>query len=104
MKMTQTAVPFIKANVARCMCRQCPVQGKSNCVNGKLARLKDALSQSPLKREDIPQVYCGTGTAFCTDLDFNKTCICGSCPVFAEFRLASGKPIGKYCQQGMAKL
>ena len=104
MKMTQTAVPFSKANVARCMCPRCPVQGKSTCSAGKMAHIKDALRQNPLNREDIPEVYCGTGSASCADLDFKKPCVCGSCPVFAEFRLASGQPMGYYCRDGVAKL
>ncbi len=51
-------VPFTPTNVGKCQCPKCPVQSKSQCVSGKLATIKEALSKSPLKREDIPGQYC----------------------------------------------
>ena len=51
--MRQTAgisIPFTGASVGKCMCPKCPVQGKSQCVAGKLSTIKDALKASPLKR------------------------------------------------------
>ena len=96
-------VPFVGTNVAKCVCPKCPVQAKSQCVSGKLATIKDALSKSPLKREDIPGLYCSTGKATCQDLNPSQSCICASCPVFAEFKLSSGKPVGYYCRDGSAR-
>ncbi len=96
-------VPFSTANVGKCMCPQCPVQSKSQCAAGKLATIKDALAKKPLSREDIPGVYCSTGTATCNDLDPSQSCICGTCAVFNQYNLASGKPVGYYCRDGFAK-
>ncbi len=102
-QMSSSKVPFIAANVGKCMCPKCPVQAKSQCVSGKLATIKDALGKSPLKREDIPGVYCATGTATCQDLNPSQPCICGKCTVFTEYKLASGKPVGYFCRDGSAK-
>ncbi len=99
---TNPKVPFVTGSVSRCMCPKCPVQGKSECVKGKLATISSALKADPLKREDIPGVYCSTGTATCRDLDPKQTCMCGSCPVFAEYKLAGFKPVGYYCRDGSA--
>lgn len=104
--MTQaisTKVPFIAANVGKCMCPKCPLQTKSQCVSGKLSTIKDALKANPLKREDIAGVYCSSGIATCRDINTSKSCICGSCAVFSEYKLAGFKPVGYYCRDGNAK-
>ena len=104
--MTQTTavkVPFIVSNVSKCMCPKCPVQGKSQCVAGKLTTIKDALKANPLKREDIPGVYCSTGTATCRDLDPKQSCMCGTCAVFNQYKLAGFSPVGYYCRDGNAR-
>ena len=100
---TGVKVPFVKASVSKCMCPKCPVQSKSQCVSGKLSTIKDALKANPLKREDIPGVYCSTGTATCRDLDPKQSCICGGCAVFSQYKLAGFKPVGYYCRDGNAK-
>lgn len=96
-------VPFQTTNVTKCMCPKCPVQSKSKCASGKLSTLKDALKNNPLKREDIPTVYCSTGKADCRDLDTKQPCICGSCAVFDHYKLAGFQPVGYYCRDGNAK-
>ena len=98
------SVPLVVANATRCLCpTKCPVQTASACVKGKVSKINDALKASPLKREDIPGVYCSSGKATCKDINTNQACQCGSCAVFAEFRLAGGKPVGYYCRDGSAK-
>lgn len=96
-------VPFTTATVGKCMCPKCPVQTKSKCVSGKLATIQDALKMSPLKKEDIPGVYCSTGTATCRDLNPKQSCICGSCANFSDYKLAGFKPVGYYCKGGAAR-
>jgi len=97
------SVPFVAANVTRCLCPKCPVQKASVCVTGKMSKIGDALKVNPLKRADIPGVYCASGTATCEDINTNQSCQCGSCAVFAEFKLAGGKPVGYYCRDGSAR-
>lgn len=96
-------VPFDNSTVTRCLCPACPVQTKSGCVANLKQHLSDALSQRPLRKEEIPGVYCSTGKATCTDLDPSQPCQCGACPVFEEYRLASANPVGYYCRDGEAK-
>ncbi|HUJ68906.1 MAG TPA: DUF2769 domain-containing protein [Syntrophorhabdales bacterium] len=98
-----TKVAFNAGNVGKCQCPKCPVQTKSQCVSGKLGAISQALAKSPLLREDIPGVYCSTGTATCRDLDPTQSCICGTCAIFKEAGLAGGKPVGYYCRDGYAK-
>ncbi len=104
--MTQAVavkVPFTSANINKCMCPRCPVQGKSQCASSKLSTIKDALKARPLKREDIPSVYCATGIATCSDLDTKQSCICGACGVFNQYRLGGFKPVDYYCRDGIAR-
>ncbi|MHB8110241.1 MAG: DUF2769 domain-containing protein [Syntrophorhabdaceae bacterium] len=100
---TGSKVDFSTGNVSRCQCPKCPVQAKSQCVREKLGTIDQALSKSPLLREDIPGVYCSTDKATCQDLDPTQSCICGDCPVFNEYGLAAGEPIGYFCKNGHAK-
>ncbi len=99
----RVSIPFTATSVSKCMCPECPVQGKSKCASGKLATVKDTLKASALKREDIPGVYCSTGTATCRDTDTKQSCICGSCAIFGEYKLANFKLTGYYCRDGSTK-
>ncbi|MDX9823054.1 MAG: hypothetical protein RBT20_14045 [Syntrophales bacterium] len=104
--MTQssgTKVLFNANNVGQCMWPKCPVQSKSQCAGGKLAAIKASAAKTPLVREDIPGVYCSTGTATCKDLDPKQAYICGSCAVFSEYDLGKGTPLGYFCRDGFAK-
>lgn len=69
-----------------------------------MGAITEALTKSPLAREDIPFVYCSRGTAARQDLDSGLSCICSSCAVFNEYGLAAGTPVGYYCKEGHAKL
>jgi hypothetical protein len=100
---TGSKVDFTAGNVTKCQCPKCPVQAKSQCVSGKLGSISQALSKTPLAREDIPGVYCSTGKATCQDLDPSQSCICGNCAVFKENNLAAGTPVGYYCRDGHSK-
>ncbi len=89
-------VPLVLANVSKCLCPGCPVQGESKCVAGLKKGLNSALKANPLKHEQVPGVYCGAGRATCSDLDPSKACMCGGCEVFSQYNLSSGKPVGYY--------
>ncbi len=96
-------VPFTLANVTKCQCPKCPVQANSDCAQGKIEDLRPALKKSPLRKEDIPGVYCATSKATCPDLDPSQACICGGCDVWKSYKLAAGKPQSYYCKDGFAR-
>ncbi len=98
-EVVKTKVPFIAATVAKCLCPKCDVQIKSACATGEMAKFKDAIKKTPLKADEIPAAYCASGKATCTDLNFALTCICGTCPVWTEYKLDAWK----YCKNGAAK-
>ncbi len=100
---TRSKVPFTVSNVTKCMCPKCPVQSKSQCSTSKMATIKESLKKPALNREDIPGEYCSTGAAACKDLDPKQSCICGSCSVFFQYKLAAGQPAGYYCRDGAAR-
>jgi hypothetical protein len=95
-------VPFTMETVGKCKCPVCPVQSESKCVGGLKNGLSDALLKKPLQKEDVPGAYCATGKATCADLDPQKPCICGTCSIYTEYTLSTGKPGGKFCANGMA--
>jgi hypothetical protein len=101
-KKKKTKVPLTSENVTKCVCGKCPVQAKSPCVKGKMEGIKEAMMKKPLSPKDIPGIYCSTGKATCKDLDPKEKCICGTCSVWAEFKLADGKPMGYFCRDGKA--
>ena len=96
-------ISFTASNVGKCMCPKCPVQAKSACASGKLTTIKASLAKTPLNREDIPGLYCSTGTATCRDLDPKQSCLCGGCAVFSQYKLDAGLPAGYFCRDGSAK-
>jgi hypothetical protein len=100
---TSVSIAFVNVNATKCLCPRCPVQLSSNCVNGKITKLKENLNKHPLIREDIPGVYCATGTATCTDIKTEHDCVCGRCVVFPEYKLINFQPMGHYCRNGSAK-
>lgn len=93
-------VPFNTTTVGQCLCPECPVQAKSNCVANLKKTLQESLARNPLQKEDIPGVYCSTGRATCTDLDPGQKCLCWDCPVFAQYKLTGAQPAGYYCRDG----
>lgn len=106
-KNSDPKVPFTTETITKCFCPQCPVQGNSQCIKDKMEKLPEIMKtagkgKAP-KSQDVPGVYCSTGIAACNDLDTKQMCICGGCPIFEEYNLASGTPMFYYCRDGMAK-
>ena len=95
-----TKVDFTPTNINKCLCPWCPVQVKSKCIAGLKKDLSGVLKKTPLKPEEVPGVYCGTGKASCSDIDTRQNCMCGGCAVFTGYNLANGKPVGYYCREG----
>ena len=105
--MADAKVPFVMGNLKRCICGQCPVQAKSICVKEKLdAAMKMMSDPKAAKRmpkpSEVPQLYCSTGKAACKDIDPDQMCICGSCAVWVEHRLADARPSMYFCLEGKA--
>ncbi len=97
-----TITPFTASNVKKCICGSCPVQMDSQCIKEKQATVKESLAKNPLLAVDMPGLYCSIGTATCKDIDTKQICICGSCPVFTDYQLATHQPMGYYCRDGLA--
>jgi hypothetical protein len=96
-------IPLTTENVLKCFCGKCPVQAKSNCAKGKMAKIGKSLAKKPLAVKDIPGLYCTTGKATCKDIDKTQKCICGTCPIWGEFKLADGKTKIYFCRDGRAR-
>ncbi len=96
-------VPFTLDSVFKCQCLECPVQSMSPCVIEAKEKLNEALKEAPLKREEVPGVYCAAGAATCGDLNPDQHCICAGCIVFSQYELDKGTPAGYFCQRGPAK-
>lgn len=96
-------VPFERDVVSKCICGQCQVQAKSQCVKDLEKGIAEALNKTPMPREQIPNLYCATGKAACPDLDFDQNCICGDCPVFGKYKLVVAQPAFYYCRDGSAR-
>jgi hypothetical protein len=105
MRQTEVKIPFVTAYVAKCVCSKCPVQAKSQCVKDLLTNMGTNVckDKTPLKHEEIPGLYCGTGTATCSGLNPKEACICGTCDVFAEFKLGNLRSVGYYCANGKSR-
>ncbi len=101
-------VDFNMDNIKKCLCVKCPVQAKSECVKKKAEMgMKMMENQGNIKMmpkaEDVPGMYCSTGRAVCVDIDTKQMCICGTCPIWGEYKLAGGKPMGYFCRDGAAE-
>ncbi len=98
-------VPFTAENITKCMCPRCPVQTGSRCVNEKLGKLDEVLESAcgAPEPQDVPGVYCSTGAATCKDLNPSQMCICGSCAVWHQYNLVSGRPVYYFCKDGRAR-
>ena len=103
MTQVNVSIPFVNVNINKCQCFRCPVQIPSSCVSSKITTLNEALNRHPLSRDDIPGVYCATGTASCPDIKVEMDCICGKCVVFPEYKLFNFEPNGHYCKNGNVK-
>lgn len=103
-----TKVDFSMDNIKKCICAKCPVQAKSECAKNKSEMMMKMMGSSESmkmvpKAEDVPGMYCSTGKAVCADIDTKKMCICGTCLLWGEYKLAEGKPMGYFCSDGMAE-
>jgi hypothetical protein len=102
-KEKKPKIEFIRENITKCLCPQCPVQAESECAQTKMKMLQESMRGMSPEPSDVPGMYCATGTATCSDLDPNKICNCPNCDVFKENNLAQGEPGGYFCQKGSAK-
>lgn len=96
-------VPFTMENIKKCVCTKCPVQANSKCAKDKMAMMSGSPMNMMPPPAAVPGMYCSTGKAACTDLDFSKMCMCGACPLWAEYSLSAGMPMGYFCRDGQAK-
>ncbi len=94
-------VPFTMENIKKCICTKCPVQANSKCAKDKMMAM-GKMDGSPMPAA-VPGMYCSTGKATCTDLDWSKMCMCMACPMWETYSLGKGMPMGYYCRDGMAK-
>jgi hypothetical protein len=102
----KTKVPYTVLNIKRCRCTLCPIQADSECAQEKYSRLENEL-ESPggveaLEPQKVPGVYCSAGTATCSDLNFNRQCLCNTCPVWEEYKLEKSTPMAYFCNKGRA--
>lgn len=93
-------IEFNKKNFHTCLCPDCPVQAKSNCVQIKINPIKGSKDMVMPNPKGVPGLYCTTGTATCTDIDPDKACQCPKCDIWEEHNLGGGKPGKNYCVNG----
>lgn len=97
-------VEFNRENLEKCICNTCPVQAESKCAGEKMIKVQEILKKDEMPlREMFPGVYCATGKASCKDLDYSKMCQCNDCPLWIEYDLVDGEPMGYYCRDGEAR-
>ncbi len=98
--VSKSRVVFSTQNIRDCMCDKCPVQTSSNCTKQSLEKLANAMVNGELpKKDDIPKLFCSTGSIPCKDIDVTQECICGNCVVWYKYMLAKEKPMNYYCRQ-----
>lgn len=101
-------VEFSLKNVQKCICKTCPVQANSDCVKSKQMKVQEMMPKMMAgevtpKPEMIPGLYCAKGKTMCADVDFEEMCQCNECPLWEEYDLSNGEPMGYYCRDGEAK-
>lgn len=101
-------VDFSLENVQKCICKTCPVQVDSACVKEKQMKVTEMMpkimaGEMKPNPEMIPGLYCATGKASCPDIDVSKMCQCNECPLWNEYDLPGGEPMGYFCRDGAAK-
>ncbi|EKQ54053.1 MAG: Protein of unknown function (DUF2769) [Methanobacterium sp. Maddingley MBC34] len=101
-------VEFSLENVKKCICNTCPVQVDSACFKEKQMKVQEMMpkimaGEMAPKPEMVPGLYCATGKTMCDDVDFEKMCQCNECPLWEEYDLSNGEPMGYYCRDGIAK-
>lgn len=97
-------VPFKSENVLKCVCMECPVETKSPCSSNKMGNASKMMRAGKMPgTRDVPRLYCSGGAAACKDLDFRQMCICGTCPVWQDYKLVSGTPGMYFCRDGKSR-
>ncbi len=101
-------VEFNLENWEKCICNECPVQENSECVSEKRRKVKQLMPKinetKKMPNSDmVPDVYCASGKTSCTDIDTTKMCQCNKCPLWKEYDLPYGEPMGYYCRDGSAE-
>jgi hypothetical protein len=91
-------------NVKKCVCPTCSCQADSACAKEKLMKMQEMMQKKEMPESDmVPVLYCASGKAVCTDLDFDRMCQCNYCGVWKENDLENGEPMGYFCRDGEAR-
>lgn len=100
-------VDFTMENLEKCICGTCPVQVESGCAREKMEKLNEKIKETEgdnlPKPSDIPGLYCAISKTKCEDMDYSKMCQCNECPIWEEYGLIEGEPMGYYCRDGEAR-
>jgi hypothetical protein len=101
-------VEFNLENIQKCICNECPVQESSTCVKEKQIKMQEMMpkimaDEKESNSEIVPTLYCASGKATCLDIDFNEMCQCNKCPLWKEYELPYGEPMGYFCRDGEAR-
>jgi hypothetical protein len=95
-------VLFTRQNAKMCICWECPVQAKSQCIKENEEKMGDVLTTRFFEPKVVPGLYCASGTASCRDIDTSQGCICGGCEVYNNNRLDKAIPAEHFCKNGNA--
>lgn len=97
-------IEFNMENLKKCICTTCPVQADSACAKEKLMKMQEIMQEIEgeikLDPEITPALYCASGRAVCTDLDFDQICQCNYCDIWKKNDLDNGEPMGYFCRDG----
>ncbi len=96
-------VPFTRRNAKNCICWKCPVQTESACIKANADKMGEVMSTKFFEPEIVPGLYCSSGAASCKDIDASRSCICGGCMVYGDYKLGAGRPAEHFCKNGAAK-
>jgi len=99
---TEIKVKFTRQNAKKCVCWQCPVQTDSACIKANGDKMGDVMTTPFFTPDIVPGLYCSSGVAACKDIATDRSCICGACPIYQDFRLGGGQPLDHYCKNGRA--
>jgi hypothetical protein len=101
-------IDFNQENLEKCLCIECPVQTKSQCIKDQIKLWKelghsiDIDSGFILNPEKIPKLYCSTGKSRCEDLNLDEECQCKKCDLWKEFDLEVRGTPAYFCENGKA--
>jgi hypothetical protein len=100
-------VEFNLENIQKCICVECPAQMESTCFKEKQKKIEEIMpkiesGEMELDTNLFPTLYCASGKASCPDIDFSQMCQCNKCPLWKEYDLPYGEPLGYFCRDGEA--